>query len=97
VNKFVANAAPGGSKSYARAFNIEPAELHGMAKKLKAGDKVSWNTSQGRTTGKVVKKLTRATHVKTHKVAASEAEPEYLVESSKSGKRAAHKKSALNR
>ncbi|HEY1709497.1 MAG TPA: DUF2945 domain-containing protein [Rhizomicrobium sp.] len=69
-----------------------------MAKKnLKRGDKVSWNTSQGRTTGHVVKKQTRTTKIKTHKVAASKANPEYIVESGKSGKRAAHKKRALKK
>lgn len=68
-----------------------------MAKALKRGAKVSWNTSQGRTTGTVVKKQTRKTKIKTHKVAASKDNPEYIVRSSKSGKRAAHKKSALKR
>jgi hypothetical protein len=66
-------------------------------KTLKPGDKVSWNTSQGRTTGRVVKKQTRGGKIKTHKVAASQANPEYIVESDKSGKRAAHKGSALRR
>jgi hypothetical protein len=66
-------------------------------KRLRAGDTVSWNTSQGRTTGKVVKKQTRATAIKTHKVAASKDNPEYIVESAKSGKRAAHKASALKK
>ena len=68
-----------------------------MAKSLKRGTKVSWNTSQGRTTGKVVKKQTRKTKIKTHKVAASKGNPEYIVKSSKTGKKAAHKKSALKR
>ncbi len=66
-------------------------------KTLKRGDTVSWNTSQGRTTGKVVKKQTRTTRIKTHKVAASSDNPEYIVESDKSGKRAAHKRKALKK
>ena len=68
-----------------------------MAKTLKRGDKVSWNTSQGRTTGKVVKRTTHKSKIKTHVVAASAANPEYIVKSDKSGKTAAHKKSALKK
>jgi hypothetical protein len=34
-----------------------------MARKLEPGDKVTWNTSQGATKGKVVKKLTKATKI----------------------------------
>jgi hypothetical protein len=64
---------------------------------LKRGTKVRWNTSQGPTTGHVVKKQTNKTKIKTHKVAASADDPEYIVESDKSGKRAAHKKSALEK
>lgn len=66
-----------------------------MAKSFSKGDKVSWNTSQGKTTGKVVKKLTAPTNIEGHHVAASEDEPQYLVESEKSGKQAAHKAEAL--
>ncbi len=66
-------------------------------KALKPGTKVSWNTSQGRTTGKVVKKQTRATKIKTHKVAASKDNPEYIVKSDKSGAKAAHKRKGLKR
>jgi hypothetical protein len=68
-----------------------------MAKALKRGDKVSWETSQGRTNGRVVAKQTTPTKIKTHKVAASKAHPEYIVESAKTGKRAAHKASALKK
>lgn len=66
-------------------------------KKLKPGDKVSWNTSQGTTNGTVQKKLTHETEIKNHKVAASADNPEYLVKSSKSGKLAAHKPDALKK
>jgi hypothetical protein len=68
-----------------------------MADELKPGDHVRWNTSQGRTDGKVVKKLTSPMHIKKHKVAASKDNPEYLVESSRSGKLAAHKPGELRR
>ncbi len=68
-----------------------------MAKDLKSGDKVEWNTPQGKTQGRVVKKVTRETHVKGHKVAASPDNPEFLVKSDKSGKEAAHKPESLKK
>lgn len=66
-------------------------------KTFKAGDTVKWDHSQGTTTGKVVKKLTHPTKIKTHKVAASADNPEYLVESDKTGARAAHKPDELRK
>ncbi len=66
-------------------------------KTFKAGDKVKWNHSQGETTGKVIRKATRPTHIKDHKVAASKDKPEYIVESAKTGARAAHKPSELKK
>ncbi|MBC6432239.1 DUF2945 domain-containing protein [Nostoc sp. HG1] len=68
-----------------------------MAEQFKKGDRVEWNTSQGKTTGKVVKKLTSPTDIKEHHIAASEDNPEYLVESDKTGKQAAHKPDALKK
>jgi hypothetical protein len=68
-----------------------------MTKQLKAGDKVAWDTSQGETKGKVVKKQTTPTKIKSHKVAASPENPEYIVKSDKSGKIAAHKPTELRK
>lgn len=68
-----------------------------MADEFKTGDQVEWNTSQGKTTGKVKKKLTKPTEIGEHEVAASPENPEYLVVSDKSGKEAAHKPGALKR
>ena len=68
-----------------------------MPKSLKRGDKVAWNTSQGETHGEVVKTLTKPTRIKTHKVAASKANPEVLVKSAKSGDLAAHKAESLKK
>jgi hypothetical protein len=68
-----------------------------MADDLRAGDRVSWNTSQGRTRGRVVKKLTSDITIDDFHVTASVREPKYLVESEKTGKRAAHRPSALHR
>ena len=68
-----------------------------MAKELKPGDKVKWDTSQGETHGEVVKKQTSPTKIKSHKVAASRDNPEYIVKSAKSGKIAAHKPAELRK
>lgn len=68
-----------------------------MAKELKTGDRVKWNTSQGETSGKVVKKQTSRTKIKSHTVAASKNNPQYIVQSEKSGKKAAHKASELKK
>ncbi|MEJ7584411.1 MAG: DUF2945 domain-containing protein [Acidimicrobiales bacterium] len=63
----------------------------------KTGDRVEWNTSQGKTTGRVEKKLTKPTDVKGHHVSASKENPQFLVASEKSGEKAAHKPSALKK
>ncbi|MFY4728172.1 DUF2945 domain-containing protein [Nitrospira sp. BLG_2] len=68
-----------------------------MNEKLKKNDKVQWKTSQGPTTGRVVKKLTSTKKVKGHKAKASAGHPEYLVRSEKSGKTAAHKPGSLRK
>lgn len=68
-----------------------------MAKTLKPGDQVEWQTSQGTTKGTVKKKLTTKAKIKTHVVAASKENPQYLVESEKSGGVAAHKPGALKK
>ena len=68
-----------------------------MADKLKKGDQVEWETSQGKTSGTVKKKLTEPIEIKGHHVAASEDNPEYLVESDKTGAEAAHKPAALSK
>ena len=66
-------------------------------KTLKAGDKVQWDHSQGETTGKVVRKVTSPTRIKGHKVAASKDNPEYIVESDKTGAKAAHRPGELRK
>ncbi|WP_037501309.1 DUF2945 domain-containing protein [Sphingomonas jaspsi] len=68
-----------------------------MTKTLKKGDKVAWDSSGGHSVGKVVRKVTSTTHIKGHKVAATKGDPQYIVESDKSGKRAAHKPAALHK
>jgi hypothetical protein len=66
-----------------------------MAKTLKTGDKVAWQSSGSGSVGRVERKLTSSAGIKGHEVAASRDNPEYLVRSEKSGKGAAHKPSAL--
>jgi hypothetical protein len=68
-----------------------------LTEEFKKGDRVEWKTSQGKTTGQVKKKLTSPTDIKGHHVAASKENPEYLVESEKTGKEAAHKPDALEK
>ena len=68
-----------------------------MSKNLKKGDDASWNTSQGKTHGKVVKKQTSDTHIKGHEVKISRSDPQLIVESDKTGKRAAHKQDAVKK
>ena len=68
-----------------------------MAQEFKQGDTVEWNTPQGKTRGKVKRKLTSSTQIGGQKVNASEDDPRYVVESEKSGKEAAHKPNALEK
>ena len=68
-----------------------------MVKTLKVGDKVEWETSQGKTKGTVKKKLTSPIEIKSHKVKASKSNPEYLVETDESKKEAAHKPQSLKK
>jgi hypothetical protein len=67
-----------------------------MAKTLKSGDRVSWKSYGGEAHGKVVKKVTSPMTIKGHKVAASEDNPEYLVQTNER-KLAAHKHCALSK
>jgi len=67
-----------------------------MTKGLKKGDQVSWSSHGGKAHGKVVKKVTSSMTIKSHKVAASKDNPEYLVETDEV-KQAAHKAEALTK
>ncbi|MFC0678460.1 DUF2945 domain-containing protein [Lysobacter korlensis] len=66
-----------------------------MAKTPSVGDTVTWNTSQGQTRGKVLERKTKDFQFEGQHFTASEDEPAFVVESEKSGKRAAHKGTAL--
>jgi Hypervirulence associated proteins TUDOR domain len=59
------------------------------------GDKVSWNTSQGETHGRVTEKRTSDFTFAGQKFRPTDEDPYYIVESDKTGAQAAHKESAL--
>ena len=64
---------------------------------LKVGDGVHWNTSQGETHGKVVERRTSDFQFDNQQFRASDDEPMFIVESEKTGARAAHKADALRK
>jgi hypothetical protein len=64
---------------------------------ISKGDKVSWNTSQGRTTGKAKEKKTKEFTFKGQTFKPTDDDPYWVVESDKSGSEAAHKESTLNK
>jgi len=64
---------------------------------LHVGDRVSWNTSQGRTRGRIVERKTADFEFAGQHFTATSDDPSFLVESEKSGDRAAHRGSALRR
>lgn len=67
-----------------------------MGETYSQGNRVRWKSHGSEAQGKVVKKQTKLTQIKGHRVAASKAEPQYIVETEE-GKRAAHKGSALTK
>jgi hypothetical protein len=68
-----------------------------MAKSLKPGDHVSWNTSQGATHGTVEQKLTAPAKVKGHVAKPTKEDPQYKVKSDKTGAEAIHKPAQLHK
>jgi hypothetical protein len=68
-----------------------------MSSEFTKGDRVSWNTSQGRTRGVVVERKTADFEFADQHFTASADEPAFIVESEKSGTRAAHKGTALRK
>lgn len=63
---------------------------------FRKGDTVSWRTSQGRTEGRVVSKHTADFTFEDQQFRASDDDPVYVVESAKTGARAAHHEGALD-
>ena len=64
---------------------------------IRKGDKISWNTSQGRTTGKATEKKTEEFTFKGQTFKPTDDDPYWIVESEKSGAEAAHKESTLDK
>lgn len=62
---------------------------------IRRGTKVSWNTPQGATHGKVVEKRTSDFTFDGQKFSPTDEDPYWIVESDKTGAQAAHKESAL--
>ena len=61
------------------------------------GDEVAWNTSQGQTHGRVVDKHTSDFTFEGQQFRPTGDDPYYVVESARTGARAAHKESALRK
>lgn len=68
-----------------------------MADEFKKGDKVEWDSAGGHSVGTVVEKVTSDEKIKGHTAKASKEEPQYRVESDKSGKEAIHKPEELKK
>jgi hypothetical protein len=64
---------------------------------IKGGDTVEWQTSRGKTKGKVKQKISKSMKVEGYKVKASDNDPQFLVESDKTCKKAAHNAKALKK
>jgi hypothetical protein len=68
-----------------------------MAGDFKRGDRVEWNSHGSKAVGTVKRKITSDTEAAGRQVRASEDDPQYLVESEKSGGEAVHKPGALKK
>ena len=63
---------------------------------FKKGEKVTWKSHGGEAHGTIEKKQTSETRIKTHKVAATPDDPQFIVKTDK-GALAAHKPDALKK
>lgn len=68
-----------------------------MAQEFKRGDRVEWNFRGRTVTGKVRRRLTSRTELGGQVVAASKADPRYVVRSDRSGKETTRRPKALRR
>ena len=68
-----------------------------MATGFKRGDHVEWNSEAGRVRGTIQKKVTREITFKGYRRHASREEPQYIIQSDKTGHRAIPKGSALTK
>ena len=68
-----------------------------MKRDVRPGTRVSWDSSRGSVTGRAVKKQTRPAKIGKHKIAASRKNSQCIVQSEKTGAKAAHKPTKLRR
>ena len=68
-----------------------------MADDFSKGDHVTWNSHGSKAEGTVTREITEETEAGGRKVKASSDDPQYEVESEKSGKTAVHRPSALEK
>ncbi len=68
-----------------------------MARNLKVGDHVEWNSEAGHVRGTIIKVVTSAIPFKGYTVHATKEEPQYLIKSDKTDHLAMHKGSALKK
>lgn len=68
-----------------------------MSAEFKVGDHVRWNSEAGHVEGKITKVHTSDTEFKGRTRRCSEDDPQYEIESDKTGHLAMHKGSALNK
>ncbi|MDD5608528.1 MAG: DUF2945 domain-containing protein [Ignavibacterium sp.] len=68
-----------------------------MKTKFKIGDHVSWNSEEGRVSGRIIKVHTKDFNYKGYTHHAAKDEPQYEIKSDKSDHIAAHKGSALTK
>jgi Hypervirulence associated proteins TUDOR domain len=87
---------PAGTKDATLLVTQPPEEII-MSHRLKTGDRVTWNTPQGMTTGTVVRRIIRDTELDGHTFTASKEDPRYEVESEKSGEHAVHRAEGLEK
>lgn len=76
---------------------LEAAAGHARDMAISKDDKVEWNTSQGTTEGHAREKRVSEFTFEGQKFNASKEEPYWIVESSKTGAKAAHKESSLTK
>ena len=68
-----------------------------MAKRLKVGDRVSWNSEAGRVSGTIIRVHAEDVDYKGYKHHASPQSPQYEIKSSKTDHVAMHRGAALTR
>jgi hypothetical protein len=78
-------------------FECERAMTQKRTPSIKTGDHVEWQTPQGKTQGTVTRKVMGKAKAGGHTASASPADPEFEVQSDKSGKTAIHRPGALKK